>query len=92
MGGKKTNIVTKDITPAFAPVEYAYPEFFTEQELDSGYVWKLNSDNTLSIRKGDDTYTLTADGSVYKDSGSGLQLVDDDGLKNEVLSAASEAP
>lgn len=91
LGGKKTNIVTKDITPAFAPAEYAYPEFFTEQELDSGYVWKLNSDNTLSIRKGDDTYTLTADGSVYKDSGSGLQLVDDDGLKNEVLSAASEA-
>ncbi len=91
LGEKKSQQTVKEITPAFAPAEYAYPEFFEDQELKNGYTWRINPNNNLIIKNGNQEYTVTTDGSVYVDTGNGLELVSDKETINSVLKAAQEA-
>lgn len=80
-----------EVVPAFAPAEYAYPEFFTGQELTSGYIWKLSTDNTLQISNGDKSYTVTPEGIVYENRGNSYITVEDQSTINDILTAANEA-
>lgn len=91
LGNKTTQQTVKEVVPAFAPAEYAYPEYFTDQELSGGYSWRLNENNVMTISKGDENYTVTADGQVYRDTGNGMELVTDQNIINDVLKAAQEA-
>ena len=82
----------REVAPAFAPVEYAYPEYFTEQELESGNSWRLNDQNMFVLNTDDGTFIVTPDGIVYRQNpDSSLTEVTDQRIIDEVLSGASEA-
>lgn len=82
----------REVAPAFAPVEYAYPEYFTEQELESGNSWRLNAQNMFVLNTDDGTFVVTPDGIVYRQNPDGsLSEVTDQRIIDEVLSGASEA-
>lgn len=82
----------KDVAPSFAPVEYAYPEYFIEQELKSGNSWRLNDQNMFVLNTDDGTYIVTPDGIVYRQNEDGsLTEVTDQRIIDEVLSGAAEA-
>ena len=82
----------REVAPAFAPVEYAYPEYFTEQELESGNSWRLNDQNMFVLNTDDGTFIVTPDGIVYRQNSDGsLSEVTDQRIIDEVLSGASEA-
>ena len=89
-GNRET--VEREVAPAFAPVEYAYPEYFTEQELESGNSWRLNDQNMFVLNTDDGTFIVTPDGIVYRQNPDGsLTEVTDQRIIDEVLSGASEA-
>ena len=89
-GNRET--VEREVAPAFAPVEYAYPEYFTEQELESGNSWRLNDQNMFVLNTDDGTFVVTPDGIVYRQNPDGsLTEVTDQRIIDEVLSGASEA-
>ena len=82
----------REVAPAFAPVEYAYPEYFTDQELESGNSWRLNDQNMFVLNTDDGTFVVTPDGIVYRQNPDGsLTEVTDQRIIDEVLSGASEA-
>ena len=82
----------REVAPAFAPVEYAYPEYFTDQELESGNSWRLNDQNMFVLNTDDGTFIVTPDGIVYRQNPDGsLTEVTDQRIIDEVLSGASEA-
>ncbi len=91
LGEKKTQQAEKEIIPAFAPAEYAYPEFFEDQELSNGFTWRINPNNNLVIKNGEKEFIVAPDGSVYVDTGNGLELVSDKDTINSILKAAKEA-
>lgn len=89
-GNRET--VEREVAPAFAPVEYAYPEYFTDQELESGNSWRLNDQNMFVLNTNDGTFVVTPDGVVYRQNPDGsLTEVTDQRIIDEVLSGASEA-
>ena len=89
-GNRET--VEREVAPAFAPVEYAYPEYFTEQELESGNSWRLNDQNMFVLNTDDGTFVVTPDGIVYRQNPDGsLTEITDQRIIDEVLSGASEA-
>ena len=82
----------REVAPAFAPVEYAYPEYFSDQELESGNSWRLNDQNMFVLNTDDGTFVVTPDGIVYRQNPDGsLTEVTDQRIIDEVLSGASEA-
>ena len=89
-GNRET--VERDVAPSFAPVEYAYPEYFTDQELESGNSWRLNDQNMFVLNTDDGTFVVTPDGVVYRQNPDGsLTEVTDQRIIDEVLAGASEA-
>ena len=89
-GNRET--VERDVAPAFAPVEYAYPEYFTDQELESGNSWRLNDQNMFVLNTDDGTFVVTPDGVVYRQNPDGsLAEVTDQQIIDEVLAGAAEA-
>ena len=82
----------KDVAPSFAPAEYAYPEYFMEQELESGNSWRLNDQNMFVLNTGEGSYIVTPDGIVYRQNEDGsLTEITDQRIIDEVLSGAAEA-
>ena len=82
----------RDVAPAFAPVEYAYPEYFEDQELESGNSWRLNDQNMFVLNTDDGTFIVTPDGIVYRQNPDGsLTEVTEQRIIDEVLSGAAEA-
>ena len=89
-GNRET--VERDVVPAFAPVEYAYPEYFTDQELESGNSWRLNEQNMFVLNTDGGTFVVTPDGVVYRQNpDGGLTEVTDQRIIDEVLAGAAEA-
>ena len=89
-GNRET--VERDVAPAFAPVEYAYPEYFTDQELESGNSWRLNDQNMFVLNTDGGTFVVTPDGVVYRQNPDGsLTEVTDQRIIDEVLAGAAEA-
>ena len=89
-GNRET--VERDVAPAFAPVEYAYPEYFADQELESGNSWRLNDQNMFVLNTDGGTFVVTPDGVVYSQNPDGsLTEVTDQRIIDEVLSGAAEA-
>ena len=89
-GNRET--VERDVAPAFAPVEYAYPEYFTDQELESGNSWRLNEQNMFVLNTDGGTFVVTPDGVVYRQNPDGsLTEVTDQRIIDEVLAGAAEA-
>ena len=89
-GNRET--VERDVAPAFAPVEYAYPEYFSDQELKSGNSWRLNDQNMFVLNTDDGTFVVTPDGVVYRQNADGsLTEVTDQQIIDEVLAGAAEA-
>ncbi len=89
-GNRET--VERDVAPAFAPVEYAYPEYFTDQELESGNSWRLNDQNMFVLNTDDGTFVVTPDGVVYRQNPDGsLTEVTDQKVIDDVLAGAAEA-
>ena len=89
-GNRET--VERDVAPAFAPVEYAYPEYFTDQELESGNSWRLNDQNMFVLNTDEGTFVVTPDGVVYRQNPDGsLTEVTDQRVIDEVLAGAAEA-
>lgn len=92
LSSRNRESVERDVAPAFAPVEYAYPEYFTDQELESGNSWRLNDQNMFVLNTDDGTFVVTPDGIVYRQNPDGsLTEVTDQTIIDEVLSGASEA-
>ena len=89
-GNRETT--TREVAPSFAPVEYAYPEYFMDQTLESGNSWRLNEQNMFVLNTDDGTYVVTPDGTVYRQNpdGSLTEITDQDTI-DTVLSDASEA-
>lgn len=89
-GNRET--VERDVAPAFAPVEYAYPEYFTDQELESGNSWRLNDQNMFVLNTDDGTFVVTPDGVVYRQNPDGsLTEVTDQKVIDDVLAGVAEA-
>lgn len=92
LSSRNRESVERDVAPAFAPVEYAYPEYFTDQELESGDSWRLNDQNMFVLNTDEGTFIVTPDGIVYSQNPDGsLTEVTDQKIIDEVLSGASEA-
>ena len=82
----------RDVAPSFAPAEYAYPEYFMEQDLESGNSWRLNEQNMFVLNTDDGTFIVTPDGVVYEENEDGsLTEVTDQRRIEEALSGAAEA-
>ena len=92
LSSRNRESIERDVAPAFAPVEYAYPEYFTDQELESGDSWRLNDQNMFVLNTDEGTFIVTPDGIVYRQNPDGsLTEVTDQRIIDEVLSGASEA-
>lgn len=82
----------RTLTPAFAPAEYAYPEFFTEQELSGGFTWRINDSGNIVISDGVSRYHILDDGTVYKEEEDGtLSVLEDEAEIKAIYSVAEEA-
>lgn len=82
----------REVTPSFAPVEYAYPEYFADQELESGNSWRLNDQNMFVLNTDYGSFVVAPDGTVYREEPDGsLSVVTDQAVIDEVLSGAAEA-
>lgn len=89
--GRRQDVQPIEVNPAFAPAEYAYPEYFLSQELSNGMSWRLTEDNTLHLTDGTGEYFITPDGTVYQDSGYGLEEVTDQAAIDRINAALEEA-
>ena len=93
LSGGNASAATTAVEPAFAPAEYAYPEYFTEIDLTDGFSWKINDQGQFVLTDRDDEqYVILPDGSVYQigDDGS-LDFVDDQNVIDELMNKAAEA-
>lgn len=79
-------------TPAFAPAQYAYPEYFEEQELGNGFTWKINESGNIVISDGTTRYHILTDGTIYAEDRDGTlyTLTDKDKIR-EIYSVADKA-
>ena len=67
LSGGNASAATAAVEPAFAPAEYAYPEYFTEIDLTDGFRWTINDQGQFVLTdKNDDQYVILPDGSVYQ--------------------------
>ena len=91
MLGGRQDIQPIDVNPAFAPAEYAYPEYFLTQDLSNGMSWRLTEENTMNISDRTGEYYITPDGTVYQDTGYGFEEVTDQDTIDRIRSAMEEA-
>lgn len=78
--------------PAFAPAEYAYPDYFKDMPLDSGYSYRLSDDYMLTITDRDGKeYKITDTGQVYRLTEDGALSAVDASTANDILQVAAEA-
>lgn len=90
--GEREREMEEDIEPAFAPAEYAYPEYFTNIPLDDGYTWRINDRQMFELTDGEHTYMVTPDGTVYEVGPDGALIeVTDPETISRVLAKAGEA-
>lgn len=93
LSGGNASAATAAVEPAFAPAEYAYPEYFTEIDLTDGFRWTINDQGQFVLTdKDDDQYVILPDGSVYQIGDDGrLDYIEDQDVIDELMNKAAEA-
>ena len=91
--GAEKETDTIDIQPGFAPAEYAYPEFFQDQQLSDGFSWRINENGIMEFKDADgNKYQIGSDGTVYRVNPDGsITPIEDVSSIADVLAAAEEA-